>query len=203
MMWVVTVSVGHHSAVCAAQMVLMTRYRTLTSCTHSASLRPCDGGQSKPAPTNAPSTGAYCESISNGARYVIIPHSKIGRRKSNLCWFWLRIIAMLYTCRKECNKYDLTAAQCFWLTHHNDWSRWFAISRPPPICCLTFSVMGGVATEYLTKLGCEKYFHRVTYWAALEMLWLSCGWTSIGLIIFCFTSETHSAQSRSYIEVDR
>jgi hypothetical protein len=39
MIWVVTVSVGHHSAVCAAQMVLMTRYRTLTSCTHSASLR--------------------------------------------------------------------------------------------------------------------------------------------------------------------
>jgi hypothetical protein len=47
MMWVVTVSVGHHSAVCAAQMDLMTQYRTLTSCTHTASLRPCDGGQSK------------------------------------------------------------------------------------------------------------------------------------------------------------
>ncbi len=57
MMWVVTVSVGHHNAVCAAQMDLMTHYRTLTSCTHSASLRPCDGGQSKPAPTNALSTG--------------------------------------------------------------------------------------------------------------------------------------------------
>jgi hypothetical protein len=35
-------------------------------------------------------------------------------------------------------KYDLTAAQCFWLPHPNDWSRWFAISSPPlfvlPVC---------------------------------------------------------------------
>jgi len=28
----------------------------------------------------------------------------------------------------ECNKYDLTAASCFWLANHNDWSRWFAIT---------------------------------------------------------------------------
>jgi hypothetical protein len=47
----------------------------------------------------------------------------------------------------------------------NDWSRWFANSSPPPICCPGFSFMGGVAKEYITKLklGCEKYFHRVTY----------------------------------------
>jgi hypothetical protein len=151
---------------------------------------------------------AYCESISNGARYVI-PHSKIGWRESNICWFgsgkwfiWLRIIATLYTRRKECSKHHLTAAQCFSLAHRNDWSRWFAISRPAPICCPTFSFMGGVAKEYLTKLGCEKYFQRVTYWAPLEMLWLSCRWASIGLI-FGFTLETHSAQSRSSVEVDR
>jgi hypothetical protein len=25
----------------------------------------------------------------------------------------------------------------------------------------SFSFMGGVAREYMTKLGCEKYFHRV------------------------------------------
>jgi hypothetical protein len=31
------------------------------------------------------------------------------KRRSNLC-----------TCRKECNKYDLTAAQCFSLAYHND-----------------------------------------------------------------------------------
>jgi hypothetical protein len=30
-----------------------------------------------------------------------------------------------------------------------------------PICCPTF--MGGVAKEYVTKLGCEKCFLRVTY----------------------------------------
>jgi len=29
--------------------------------------------------------------------------------------------------------------------------------------------MGGVAKEYITKLGCEKYYHRVTYWTPLEM----------------------------------
>ncbi len=71
--------------------------------------------------------------------------------------------------RKECNKYDLTAARCFWLAHHNDCSRWFAIS-PPPVCCPHFSFMGDVAKQYITKLGCEIYFRRVTYWALLEML---------------------------------
>jgi hypothetical protein len=30
--------------------------------------------------------------------------------------------------------------------------------------------MGGVAKEYITKLGCEKYFRRITYRALLEML---------------------------------
>ncbi len=60
--------------------------------------------------------------------------------------------------------------KCFWLAHHNDWSIWFAISSPPRICCLGFSFIGGVAKEYITKLGCEKYFRRVTYWAPLEML---------------------------------
>ncbi len=32
------------------------------------------------------------------------------------------------TSEKECTKWDLTAAQYFWLVNHNDWSRWFAIS---------------------------------------------------------------------------
>ncbi len=44
----------------------------------------------------------------------------------------VRGAAALCTCRKECNKYDLTAPQCFWLAHHNDWSMWFAINNPPP-----------------------------------------------------------------------
>jgi hypothetical protein len=30
--------------------------------------------------------------------------------------------------------------------------------------------MGGIAKEYITELGCEKYFRRVTYQALLEML---------------------------------
>jgi hypothetical protein len=34
---------------------------------------------------------------------------------------------------------------------------------PQPICCPSFSFMGGVAKEYIIKLGCEKYFLRVTY----------------------------------------
>jgi hypothetical protein len=46
------------------------------------------------------------------------------------------------------------------LAHHNDWSTWFAISSPAPICCPSFSFMGGVAKEYITKLGWEKYFLR-------------------------------------------
>jgi hypothetical protein len=36
----------------------------------------------------------------------------------------------VWTFRKECNKYDLTAAQWFWLAHHKNWFRWFAISSP-------------------------------------------------------------------------
>ncbi len=56
------------------------------------------------------------------------------------------------------------------LAHYNDWSRWFAISSPLPICCPSFSFMGGVAKEYITKLGCEKYFRMVIYWVPLEML---------------------------------
>jgi hypothetical protein len=36
--------------------------------------------------------------------------------------------AALCTSRKECNKYDPIAAQCFSLAHHNDWSKWFAIN---------------------------------------------------------------------------
>jgi hypothetical protein len=43
---------------------------------------------------------------------------------------------------------------------------------PLPVFCPSFSFMGGVAKEYKTKLGCEKYFGRVTYLAPLEMLLL-------------------------------
>jgi hypothetical protein len=59
---------------------------------------------------------------------------------------WCRVqgAATLRTCRKGCNKYDLTASQCFLLPDHNDWSKWFVISTPQPICCSSFSFIGGV-----------------------------------------------------------
>ncbi len=87
--------------------------------------------------------------------YVIM-HSTIGWRKIKTCqfgsrkWFWLSIIAefavptkswqqqcRVQTCKKECNKYDLTASQCFSLVYHNDWSKWFAVSSPPHISLLS------------------------------------------------------------------
>jgi hypothetical protein len=40
---------------------------------------------------------------------------------------------------------------------------------PHLLCCPSFSFIGGVVKEYITKLGCEKYFCRVTYCAPLEM----------------------------------
>ncbi len=78
--------------------------------------------------------------------------------------------AALCTSIKECNKYDLICCSVLLIAHHNDWSKWFAINRPPLICCPSFTFRGGVAKEYRTKLECEKYFRRVTYWASLEML---------------------------------
>jgi len=72
-------------------------------------------------------------------------------------------------------------------SHRTDWSRWFAISSPPPICYL---ILGEIAKKQITKLGCEKYFCRVTYWAQVEMLLpqvstrqvLGRGWVSLEII---------------------
>jgi hypothetical protein len=63
----------------------------------------------------------------------------------------------------------LTAAPCFWLANHNDWSMWFAISSLPPICSPSF-LFYGWGCKKVTKLGCKKYFCRVTYWAPMGML---------------------------------
>jgi len=84
--------------------------------------------------------------------------------------------AMLCTCRKECNKYDMTPAQCFWSAHHNDSSfpsPWFAISSLPTYLLSQFQ--DGVKKVNISKLGCEKYFCKVTYSPPLEMLleWIS------------------------------
>jgi hypothetical protein len=48
--------------------------------------------------------------------------------------------ARLCTCIKESYKYDLTAARAFPFAHHNDWSRWFAISSPPTYFPVSVSV---------------------------------------------------------------
>jgi hypothetical protein len=56
---------------------------------------------------------------------------------------WLvKCAALLCTCRKECNKYDLTASQCFSLAHHNDWSKWFAICSVPAYSLSLFQSYG-------------------------------------------------------------
>jgi hypothetical protein len=89
----------------------------------------------------------------------------------SLWWLVKGAAATLCTCRKEYDKHHLTDALCFWLAHHTDWSRWFAISSPPPICCPNFSFIGLVKKIIITKVGCEQYSCRVTYWARLEMLY--------------------------------
>ncbi len=74
-------------------------------------------------------------------------------------WFWPGIFVARFaeagkkaqrSCvptREECNEYDLTAAPCFWLANHNDWSRWFAISSFPSICSLGVSFISGFAKK--------------------------------------------------------
>jgi hypothetical protein len=97
---------------------------------------------------------------------VIILHSKIGWRKVKMCrfnsgncfclrsprnckvWGWLvkgaATLCHQHKKKKECNKFDLTAAQCFWLAYHNDWPKWFAISSSPTYllshCCSVFLI---------------------------------------------------------------
>jgi len=50
--------------------------------------------------------------------------------------------AALCTCRKECNKYDLTATQCFWFACH---SKCRAIMTGVTCCC------GGVKAHALAS----------------------------------------------------
>jgi hypothetical protein len=65
-----------------------------------------------------------------------------------VCAHWLvKGAAMLCTCIKECNKYDVTAAQCFSLAHCNDWSRWAAISIFTSVCSPNFSFLDEVGKK--------------------------------------------------------
>jgi hypothetical protein len=79
-------------------------------------------------------------------------------------WQWLvEGEANLCTCKEECNKYDLSAAECFLSAHHIDWFKWFAINSPPIYLPSRVSVLWvGLLKRKLTRLGCEKYFLRVT-----------------------------------------
>jgi hypothetical protein len=105
-------------------------------------------------------------SISSSAQYVILHKKNWVKKGQNIRrfgsgnWFCDPLIAHFATlakvkgaattlcnCRKECNKYDLTAAQCFSFSHHNNWSRWFAITSLPFICCPSFSFTGGAAKK--------------------------------------------------------
>jgi hypothetical protein len=93
-------------------------------------------------------------------------------------------LAQFAVAGKRCSKQDGASAPAeksvirswlligvFWLAHHNDWSRWFAISSPPHICCHSFSLMGGVIKESIQlNLDVKKIFARITYWAPLEIL---------------------------------
>jgi hypothetical protein len=96
-------------------------------------------------------------------------------RKFNLCHFgsgkgfWLRTIGHVAV-----TWYDLFATQCFWLTHHNDSFRWFAVSSPKNLFAVPV-LWVGVAKGYTTKLGsvtcgkeCDKYDLLAT-----QCLWLT------------------------------
>jgi hypothetical protein len=81
-----------------------------------------------------------CNTISTGAEYLT-PDSKLDCEKMKICWFssgnwvscsllWLvKGTTQLCTSKKECTTMDLTAAHYFWLLDHNDYCRWFALSR--------------------------------------------------------------------------
>ncbi len=76
---------------------------------------------------------------------------------------WLvKRATQLCTSKKECNKLDLTAAQCFWFV------QWFATSSPRVY--VSFSFIGGVAKKQKVKLGYLILLSSVTYLALLEML---------------------------------
>ncbi len=54
---------------------------------------------------------------------------------------------------------------------------------PPPICSDSFSFMGRVAKEYITKLGCEKYL-STTGNALSNKFWVFIGYYTIYIYIY-------------------
>jgi hypothetical protein len=92
---------------------------------------------------------------------LILVHLPIHKRPlfCTVCLGWWRLLCAHHA-REECNKYDLSAAPCFWLVNHNDWSRWFAISSLSHLFAApVLSFLGrGCKKKYITKLGCQKCF---------------------------------------------
>jgi hypothetical protein len=82
--------------------------------------------------------------------------------------FWLRLRCLIKcaatpcTSVKECNRYDLTVTECFWLAHHNDSSRWLPIGSTPSFAVPISVLWVGLQISKITKLGCENYVCRVT-----------------------------------------
>ncbi len=56
---------------------------------------------------------------------------------------------------------------------------------PPPICSDSFSFMGRVAKEYITKLGCEKYL-STTGNALSNKFWVFIGYYTIYIYIYIY-----------------
>jgi hypothetical protein len=74
------------------------------------------------------------------------------------CWCWWKAQQSCAHAREECNKYDLTRDPCFLLAHHNDSSRWFAISSSHIFAVPVSVLWVGLQKSKITKLGCQKYF---------------------------------------------
>jgi hypothetical protein len=77
-----------------------------------------------------------------------------------------------YSNREECNKYDLTTDQWFWLAPI------IVMLRPGGLLLVVlhlsrFSVLWvGLQKSKLLNLDVKNIFARVTYWAPLEMLYI-------------------------------
>jgi len=71
--------------------------------------------------------------------------------------------------KKECNKFDFTAAQYFCLVDDNDWSRWFAISSSHVYAVPVTVLLAGLPKQ-AAKLRHLILLSRVTYRVPVEML---------------------------------
>jgi hypothetical protein len=94
-------------------------------------------------------------------------------KKSKLCrfgsgkQFWLCIIARIAAAGKPAENSVINMIKLLLIV--SDWPiimicpSGLLLVVPHLFSLPISSFMGGVAKEYITKLGCEKYFHRITY----------------------------------------